>query len=132
VARAGRAAAEYASRVYDVTPAVMVQAEDERRRVEHDLLNRKGHERIADLRGEMQKTMEESAGIYRAGASLAKGMEQLRGVARGASRPRDRDDSRTSTRASVGARARVHARHRRDLDRVGAETGGVARRAPAD
>jgi fumarate reductase flavoprotein subunit len=76
-ARAGRAA-EYASRVFDVTTGVVAQAEDERRRVEHDLLNRRGHERIANLREEMQKTMEESAGIYRTGAALAKGIEQLR------------------------------------------------------
>ncbi len=102
-ARAGRAAAEYASRVYDVTPAVMVQAEDERRRVEHDLLNRKGHERIADLRGEMQKTMEESAGIYRAGASLAKGMEQLRGVRARIADLAIEDDSRTFNTERVSA-----------------------------
>jgi fumarate reductase flavoprotein subunit len=102
-ARAGRAAAEYASRVYDVTPAVMVQAEDERRRVEHDLLNRKGHERIADLRGEMQKTMEESAGIYRAGASLVKGMEQLRGVRARIADLAIEDDSRTFNTERVSA-----------------------------
>ena len=94
-ARAGRAAAEYASRVYDVTPAVAVQAEDERRRVEHDLLSRKGHERIADLRAEMQKTMEESAGIYRAGASLARGIEQLRRVRARAADVAIEDDSLT-------------------------------------
>jgi len=79
-ARAGRVAAEYASRVFDVTAGVVAQTEDERRRVEHELLNRKGHERIASLREEMQKTMEESAGIYRTGAALAKGIEQLRRV----------------------------------------------------
>jgi fumarate reductase flavoprotein subunit len=76
-ARAGRAAAEYASHLWDVTPGIVVQTEDERRRVERDLLNRRGHERIADLRAEMQKTMEESAGIYRTGASLQKGVAQL-------------------------------------------------------
>ena len=79
-ARAGRVAADYASRVFDVTAGVVAQTEDERRRVEHDLLNRRGHERIANLREEMQKTMEESAGIYRTGAALAKGIEQLRRV----------------------------------------------------
>ena len=45
------------------------------------LLNDEGRERIADLREEMQKTMEESAGIYRTGASLATGVEQLRRAA---------------------------------------------------
>src|SRR5947207_7950714 len=49
-ARAGRAAAEYASRVHEVTAGVVVQTEDERRRIERELLNRRGHERIADLR----------------------------------------------------------------------------------
>ena len=102
-ARAGRAAAEYALRVYDVTPAVMVQAEDERRRVEHDLLNRKGRERIADLRGEMQTAMEESAGIYRAGASLARGIEQLRSVRARFADLAIEDDSRTFNTERVSA-----------------------------
>ena len=77
-ARAGQAAAEYASRKRDVTDTALLQAKDERLRLERDLLNTKGKERIATLRGEMQKTMEESAGIYRTGASLAQGVEQLR------------------------------------------------------
>jgi len=77
-ARAGRAAAEYASRLYEVTPGIVIETEQERLRVERDLLNRRGHERIADLRTDMQKTMEESAGIYRTGAALEKGLEQLR------------------------------------------------------
>ena len=79
-ARAGRAAAEYASRGRDVNPSVLVQAKDEERRLEHVLLNTKGRERIADLRETMQKTMEQSAGIYRSGAALEKGVEQLRGL----------------------------------------------------
>jgi len=102
-ARAGRAAAEYASRVYDVTPAAVLQAEDERRRVEHDLLNRKGRERIADLRGEMQKTMEESAGIYRAGASLTKGIGQLRRLRARFADLAIEDDSRTFNTERVSA-----------------------------
>jgi len=79
-ARAGRAAAEYASRGRDVNPSVLVQAKDEERRLEHVLLNTKGRERLADLRETMQKTMEHSAGIYRSGAALEKGVEQLRGL----------------------------------------------------
>src|SRR5690242_14279831 len=81
-ARAGRAAAEYASQWLEVTPGIVAQVDDERRYVERDLLNRKGHERIADVRAEMQKTMEASAGIYRDRASLARGaaeLSQLRG-----------------------------------------------------
>jgi fumarate reductase flavoprotein subunit len=77
-ARAGQAAAEYASRRRRVDPGVMAQVHDEERRLEHDLLKRKGRERLADLRQNMQQTMEESAGIYRTGASLAKGEERLR------------------------------------------------------
>jgi fumarate reductase flavoprotein subunit len=79
-ARAGVAAAEYASRKRDVTDTALLQAKDERLRLERDLLNTKGKERIATLREEMQKTMEVSAGIYRTGASLAQGVEQLRRV----------------------------------------------------
>ncbi len=79
-ARAGRAATEYASRRQNVSAAIVTQAKDEQLRLERDLLNKKGRERIADIRGEMQKTMEESAGIYRTGAALAKGVDSLRRV----------------------------------------------------
>ena len=77
-ARAGRAAAEYASHDFPLNPRVFAQKTDEHRRLEHDLLNKKGRERIADLRDEMQKTMEESAGIYRNGSSLTQGVEKMR------------------------------------------------------
>ncbi|MGH2670405.1 MAG: succinate dehydrogenase/fumarate reductase flavoprotein subunit, partial [bacterium] len=70
----------YASRQPDVNPSVMAQAHDEQLRLEQDLLNQKGHERLADLRQEMQKTMEDSAGIYRSGPSLAQGLGQLRRI----------------------------------------------------
>jgi fumarate reductase flavoprotein subunit len=76
-ARAGKAAAEYASRNLDVNTRVIAQKTDEHRRVEHDLLHKKGRERIADLREEMQTTMEASAGIYRDGVSLARGVESI-------------------------------------------------------
>ena len=79
-ARAGLAAAEHASRGLDVTPGVQAQAKDEHRRIEQELLNKKGTERIADLREEMQKTMDESAGIYRTGDSLSQAVDQLRRV----------------------------------------------------
>jgi fumarate reductase flavoprotein subunit len=79
-ARAGRAAAEYASSNPDINPRVIAQKTDEHRRLEHDLLNRKGSERIANLREEMQKTMEASAGIYRNGVSLAQGVEKMSGL----------------------------------------------------
>ena len=79
-ARAGKAAAEYASSNPDINPRVIAQKTDEHRRLEHDLLNRKGRERIANLREEMQKTMEASAGIYRNGVSLAQGVERMSGL----------------------------------------------------
>jgi fumarate reductase flavoprotein subunit len=77
-ARAGKAAAEYASLGLEANPRVIAQKTDEHRRLEHDLLNKKGRERLADLRDEMQKSMERSAGIYRNGASLRQGMEEIR------------------------------------------------------
>jgi fumarate reductase flavoprotein subunit len=77
-ARAGRAAAEYASRGLEIDPRIFAQKTDEHRRLEHDLLHSLGRERIADLRDEMQETMEASAGIYRNGGSLAQGVEKLR------------------------------------------------------
>jgi fumarate reductase flavoprotein subunit len=77
-ARAGKAAAEYASREPEINPRIIAQKTDEHRHLEHDLLNKKGHERIADLRADMQKTMEASAGIYRNGASLERGVATMR------------------------------------------------------
>ncbi len=77
-ARAGKAAAEHASLGLEVNPRVMAQKTDEHRRLEHDLLNKKGRERLAGLRDEMQKSMEQSAGIYRNGESLRQGMGEIR------------------------------------------------------
>src|SRR5947208_10078177 len=60
-ARAGRAAAEYASRQPDPGPAVFAQARDEQRRLEQELLYKTdGRERPAAIREAMQKTMERS------------------------------------------------------------------------
>ncbi len=78
-ARAGRAAAEYASSAPDLGAAVLAQGRDEQRRVERELLHKTGgRERISAIREEMQQTMEQSAGIYRSGDSLAKGVDKLR------------------------------------------------------
>ena len=79
-ARAGKAAAEYASEGFDISPRVIAQKTDEHRRIEHDLLNKKGRERLADLRDAMQEAMEQSAGIYRSGAALKEGIDKLRRV----------------------------------------------------
>ena len=77
-ARAGRAAAEHASHGREVSQTVLAQVKDERRRLEHDLFDTNGRERIADLRDGMYTTMEQSAGIYRSGASLTEAVHQLR------------------------------------------------------
>jgi succinate dehydrogenase flavoprotein subunit len=77
-ARAGRAAAEYASRQTAVPPGVLAQAADEQRRLEQEILHKRGgRERIADVRLEMQKTLEDCAGIYRTGRALAGGLGRL-------------------------------------------------------
>ena len=78
-ARAGHAAAEFASRQPDAGPAVLAQAEDEKRRLEQEFLHKTGgRERLAVLREEMHRTMEQSAGIYRTGAALAQATNTLR------------------------------------------------------
>ena len=79
--RAGRAAAEHASTQKSVSAAVLAQSRDEEKRLQNDFLHRSdGHERIATIRDDMQKTMEESAGIYRTGDSLQRGVEALRAL----------------------------------------------------
>jgi fumarate reductase flavoprotein subunit len=77
-ARAGRAAAEYASAASGTPSVVEAQATDEVRRLERDLLGKgPGTESIAAIRDEMQSAMEEAAGIFRTGPELAKGAETL-------------------------------------------------------
>src|SRR5262249_29638079 len=95
-ARAGRVAAEFASRQGDPSPAVLAQAEDEKRRLERDFLHKAGgRERIATLRDEMQKTMEQSAGIYRSGDSLGEAAQKLRALQERFSDVKIQDSSRT-------------------------------------
>src|ERR1700687_2904584 len=73
-ARAGKAAAEYASQPKPASTAVLAQADDEQRRLNSEFLNKTGgRERIATIRTEMQATVETSAGIYRDEASLVEG-----------------------------------------------------------
>jgi fumarate reductase flavoprotein subunit len=77
-ARAGRAAAAFASGQREPDPSVAAQARDEQRRLEAKFLRKTGgRERIATIRSEMQKTVEESAGIYRTEATLEKAAEKL-------------------------------------------------------
>jgi fumarate reductase flavoprotein subunit len=76
-ARAGSAAAEYAMSAKQPPPVVMRQIGDETRRIDQMRTPGRGSERIADIREEMQSTMEDSAGIFRSGESLSKGVDQL-------------------------------------------------------
>jgi fumarate reductase flavoprotein subunit len=80
-ARAGKAAAAYASEHGVPTGPALAMARDEQNRLEANLLRKSGgRERIAGLRGEMQKIMEESAGIYRSGAALEQAAGKLRSL----------------------------------------------------
>jgi len=78
-ARAGRDAAEFAAVQRMPGRHLLAQAADEETRLEDQFLNKTGgRERIATIREEMQKTMEQSAGIYRTGEALEKGANKLR------------------------------------------------------
>ena len=70
-ARAGQYAAEYAAEVnppsYD---SLEKMAADEWQRIENAFFKNEGSERIADIRTDLQKTMEQGAGIYREQESL--------------------------------------------------------------
>jgi fumarate reductase flavoprotein subunit len=78
-ARAGRAAAAYAAEQQAPSGHILAQAMDEQRRLEAQFLHKTGgHERIAAIREDMQKTTEESAGIYRTGMALLGATETLR------------------------------------------------------
>ncbi|TQM31246.1 fumarate reductase (quinol) flavoprotein subunit [Nocardia bhagyanarayanae] len=87
-ARAGRAAAEYASSAtVRQTPAVLARGRAEQDRLERELTRHaEGSERIASIRTEMQETLETGAGIYRDGDSLTAAAEKVREL-------RDRFDS---------------------------------------
>jgi fumarate reductase flavoprotein subunit len=78
-ARAGRAAAAFAASQPEApSRTVMAQALDEQRRLEREFLHKTGgSERIAVLREEMQKIMEDSAGIYRSGPTLTEAAGKL-------------------------------------------------------
>jgi fumarate reductase flavoprotein subunit len=75
-ARAGKAAAEYATSAKPPPSVVARQADDEVQRLDR-MLSDRGTERIADIREQMQSTMEDSAGIFRSGDSLTKGVDLL-------------------------------------------------------
>ena len=78
-ARAGRAAAEYASQTAmpSANPVLALGA-DEERRIESEYLRKtRGTEKISALREAMQHTMEAGAGIYRTRVSLAEAADKI-------------------------------------------------------
>jgi len=78
-ARAGRAAAAFASRKTDSSGHVLAQAMDEERRLKNEFLRKTtGRESIAGIREEMQRIIEKGAGIYRTGTSLIEAAVALR------------------------------------------------------
>ena len=132
-ARAGRAAADYAATAPEPNGHALAQLEDEQRRLETERVQPGGREQIADLRQEMQSTMEASAGIYRTAASLSAGVGTLRALQeRGARSPRGGPEPHVQYRTHRRARAVVHAGHRRGDRRLRAAAARIARRAPAD
>jgi fumarate reductase flavoprotein subunit len=78
-ARAGRLAAKGAREAPPPGRHLLAQAIDEETRLLEQFLNKTGgRERIATLREEMQKTMEDGAGIYRSGDSLERSAAKMR------------------------------------------------------
>ena len=102
-ARAGRAAADYAATAPEPNGHALAQLEDEQRRLETERVQPGGREQIADLRQEMQSTMEASAGIYRTAASLSAGVGTLRALQERARNLRVEDQSRTFNTERIAA-----------------------------
>jgi fumarate reductase flavoprotein subunit len=103
-ARAGRAAADFAASRQDGAPPVASQVKDEQRRLETDFVRHaRGRERLATLREDMQKTMEDSAGIYRAATALSRAAERLRGLQERSADLALDDNSRTFNTERVAA-----------------------------
>jgi len=102
-ARAGRAAARYAASAAssEQLAPIGALATDERRRLD-DLLHREGgREPVSAIRTEMQRTVEEGAGIYRSADSLAKAGDKLRELRERYERVRIEDHSRTFNTAFI-------------------------------
>ena len=80
--RAGRSAATYASAASALASAkIEALAADEQKRLDREFLKKDGgKEKIATIRQEMQKTMEEGAGIYRDEQSMEKTCNTLRAL----------------------------------------------------
>jgi fumarate reductase flavoprotein subunit len=77
-ARCGRAAADFASTQRAPGRHLLAQAVDEETRLQDQFLRKAGgRERISEIREEMQRTMEHSAGIYRSRDSLKQAAAKL-------------------------------------------------------
>ncbi|MEA2656674.1 MAG: fumarate reductase flavoprotein subunit [Chloroflexota bacterium] len=96
-AAAGRAAAEYASSAKPVgTNPIDAMLKDETRRIEMDYLHKKsGDERIGVIREDMQREMDEGAGVFRTRQGLEKLTKQLSALRDRFGRIRIEDSSRT-------------------------------------
>lgn len=78
-ARAGRAAAEFASEQKEFSPSLEALATDEGKRIEKAFFSGDGSnsESISSIREEMHQSMEAGAGIYRSEDSLRKSQETI-------------------------------------------------------
>ena len=103
-ARAGRAAAEYASTQKEPAHAALAQGSDEENRLQREFLNKNGgRERLATLRDDMHKTMEGSAGIYRNGDTLGRAADTMHGLRERFTDLAIEDRSRTFNTGTVAA-----------------------------
>jgi fumarate reductase flavoprotein subunit len=104
-ARAGRSAAEYASqhRTNGNSERVAAQARDEERRLGAIVTRRTGGERIATIRDEMHKAMEQGAGIYRSGETLNRAVSALRALQERACQVRIEDHTSTFNTERIAA-----------------------------
>jgi fumarate reductase flavoprotein subunit len=95
-ARAGRSAAAFADSHVPSETHIPSKAQDEERRLQRDFFNKTGgKEKASDIRAEMQKVMELSAGIYRNGTTLEKAAADLRSLQERYRRIAVEDHSRT-------------------------------------
>jgi len=102
-ARAGRAAVGYAAAAAssEQLASIKALATDERRRLDALLHREGGREPISAIRSEMQRTVEEGAGIYRSADSLAKTGDKLRELRERYEKVRIEDHSRTFNTAFI-------------------------------
>ena len=132
-ARAGRAAAEYAWRSSRLrASAVLAQAADEEARLEQHFCRRAAAgSGSPTIREEMQQTMEQCAGIYRDGESLAEAADKLGELQERFRDIKIEDHSRTFNTELMPRWSCVHARRGGDDRAVRPAARGVARRPPA-